>query len=474
MAKKKKKPSPKALVAFSDKSYILQDKARKLPISKCLINEGWGDDGLADIYVFRKHSNGNVTIGIYLVDLLCAGLKDTFYRFSQDEAFFEYTLKQTPVALEECSYELAHNIIYGGIAYAEEFGIEPHPDFRITQHLLEEDTDAIPLMELEFGKEGKALLMLRPDDPRGAYYKRQLQTYAAPGEYEIIEGPDLDMLHNPFDDEFAHPEAWTRQEWEDFIDETEPDQLYGFPEAMAMIYEKLIVLPKQAKEIRTTETKMQEMEISFDALDPSPTRMGAEEAKELVEVAKIINGPTFTQSTYQKVVERLKQGIARWPYNPVFYTQLIGAHDRIDNIELADQTIEELYARFPDYLFAKTHYADLLLAREELDKIPEVFNDQYTLAGLYPDRKTFHISELMEHGAIMCCYFVRKKDLQRAFIYGKLLREVGLELQNDMTLVALELLNDAIQEEVEPVFTKARQDHIYRQKLLSQLGYEHT
>jgi len=53
--------------------------------------------------------------------------------------------------LEECSYEEAHNIIYGAIEYAAEQGRKPHNSFMITKYMLEEDTDDIPLIEYEFG-----------------------------------------------------------------------------------------------------------------------------------------------------------------------------------------------------------------------------------------------------------------------------------------------------------------------------------
>ena len=53
--------------------------------------------------------------------------------------------------LEECSYEEAHNIIYGAIEYAAEQGRKQHSSFMITKYMLEEDTDDIPLIEYEFG-----------------------------------------------------------------------------------------------------------------------------------------------------------------------------------------------------------------------------------------------------------------------------------------------------------------------------------
>ncbi len=57
------------------------------------------------------------------------------------------------------TYDEAHNIIYGAIAYAEELGINPDKSFAITQYLLEEDTEDMPLIEYEFGKDDKPFLV---------------------------------------------------------------------------------------------------------------------------------------------------------------------------------------------------------------------------------------------------------------------------------------------------------------------------
>lgn len=68
-------------------------------------------------------------------------------------------LDRQPAGLRECSYDEAHNRIYGSIAFAEEAGIEPHKDFRLTQYMLEEDTDDIPLIDYVYGRDGKHFLV---------------------------------------------------------------------------------------------------------------------------------------------------------------------------------------------------------------------------------------------------------------------------------------------------------------------------
>lgn len=154
MAKKTSGQQP----AFSPVEYI-RTKARTLPIVKCYINESWQEDGLAYIMVVRQHKAGTYTVGKYLVDTFCLGVKDTGYYFSMLPFEFEDIMESMPVEFMEISYNEAHNIIYGAVAFAEELGIESHRDFRLTEYILEEDDEEIPLIEYDFGKDGEPFLI---------------------------------------------------------------------------------------------------------------------------------------------------------------------------------------------------------------------------------------------------------------------------------------------------------------------------
>jgi hypothetical protein len=149
MAKRKSPPQQQQL---SPKKYILT-RARSLPLYKCLINNNWKEAQMATIVVTRKHSNGNLTGGFYLVDMLALGVKDTQYHFNEKEADFFSRIDED--VFEEVSYPLAHNIIFGALAFADEHGFKPHKDFAITEYILEEDTDDIELIEMDFGIDGK-------------------------------------------------------------------------------------------------------------------------------------------------------------------------------------------------------------------------------------------------------------------------------------------------------------------------------
>lgn len=202
MAKKKQ---PKVVQMLSPEKYI-QQKARTLPIHKCFVNSDWQEDGLASLMVSRRHSNGHLTVGNYLIDLKCLGVKDVGYNFNISEPDFNNILRkmQSMMDVIEISYTLAHNIIYAGLEFAEEYGFKPHRDFtQVAQYILEEDTEDIELMDIECGKDGKPFYISGPYDTE--VQKRailaNLVKNAGPGNFNFIFGDDDETDDDETDDD---------------------------------------------------------------------------------------------------------------------------------------------------------------------------------------------------------------------------------------------------------------------------------
>jgi len=68
----------KVIQMLSPENYI-RKKARMLPIYECWLNNDWEVSGAASIIIARRHTNENITFYLYLVDLYCLGVKDSFY-----------------------------------------------------------------------------------------------------------------------------------------------------------------------------------------------------------------------------------------------------------------------------------------------------------------------------------------------------------------------------------------------------------
>ena len=147
MANKKKKPA-KPQPQMSPTKYITSGRARLLPIDECWISPDWKEAGLLTIVVARKHNTGNFTFGVYLLDRYCLGLKNTYALFSKKAFEYEEILDQMFEGhggdKEPIDYVLAHNMIYGAIAYAEDLGFKPEKDWAMSQFILEEDTEDDP------------------------------------------------------------------------------------------------------------------------------------------------------------------------------------------------------------------------------------------------------------------------------------------------------------------------------------------
>ncbi len=151
----KKKQSQKTL---SPKNY-LKERVRNLEIGKCFVTKEWQENGLANVIITRLHKGGTYTIGIYLVDTFCLGVKDASYRFSMDKLDYECFLENIAAKTEAITYNEAHNIIFAAIEFAAEGGIDPCADWEIAKYILEEDDDNVPLIDYEMGKDGKHFLV---------------------------------------------------------------------------------------------------------------------------------------------------------------------------------------------------------------------------------------------------------------------------------------------------------------------------
>jgi hypothetical protein len=164
---RKKRSIQEAFYASSPDPRLKVKAARGYPIFDCLINADWKDRGLATILLARKQPNGKVTFGCYLVDIYCLGLKNTFCNIDftparyRTEVVVECFQDQQPVS---CPPALAHQIVYGAIDYAAQFGFRPEKDFDRSQYVLDARDEVPAPDDLEFGHNGKPLFVAGPHD----------------------------------------------------------------------------------------------------------------------------------------------------------------------------------------------------------------------------------------------------------------------------------------------------------------------
>ena len=185
---------------------FLAEKANKLPIYKCYITSGWRENGEAQAIVARRRGNGKLCAASFLVDLWCTGVKDAYGDVNMTDEELNRIISYLP-EVEEIDYPTAHNIIYGAVEFAGEAGIEPADEYWKWQPVLAEDNDDVPLVDIEFGRDGKYVLM------------------AARGTREALLVPELIkrlgndfryVLGDPDQEDFDLPEDLSEEDWNKF------------------------------------------------------------------------------------------------------------------------------------------------------------------------------------------------------------------------------------------------------------------
>lgn len=189
---KKKDNNRNGQQPFSEKRYI-KERLRTVPIDKCYASPAWKQVGETNVVVTRKHKQGTYTVGYYLVDTYCIGVKDSFYRFNMDEDEYEEMLERMQEhdpSMEEVSYNEAHNLVWGAVAFAEEAGIKPDKSFELSQYVLEEDTDDVPLIEYDFGKDGEHFLVANNQFELSKYLPAMRKALGDDAKYMLRVDPD--------------------------------------------------------------------------------------------------------------------------------------------------------------------------------------------------------------------------------------------------------------------------------------------
>jgi hypothetical protein len=162
MAKKKKNKQQCGGQQHLSPERFIRERMRSVKIGKCYMSTNQDlDQGGGYVVVTREHTGGRISVAVYLVDIWCTGVHGCLYRLRIEDYELDDMLENFGrlAHLEEVSYEEAHNMVWGCVAYAEEAGIAPCKDFALAKYFLEDDTDDIPLIEYEYGKDGKYFLV---------------------------------------------------------------------------------------------------------------------------------------------------------------------------------------------------------------------------------------------------------------------------------------------------------------------------
>ncbi|MFN3998978.1 hypothetical protein [Algoriphagus sp.] len=480
MAKKKSKPQK---TTFNPITYLKTGNARKLPVYECLLPKDWEEIKKFPVIFARKHVNGNITFTSVLVDLLCTGAKDVLFFVNEPELLYREILKNYKDGLsldfEPVSYELIHNVIFESVAFAEDYGIAPHEDFRYAELILDEDSDDFPKLEVPLGEGGKAHLYLNFDDERAPYFERQILKYGEAGTYEIIRNdfdPFLDDYELDDEDEWDEDDeddiflescfAWDELDWEDFYDEENFDELtndiviYTLSRLPEYNYDEMIEEPIFAPFLEISHTEEPTSKFSFTK----------EEQKYMADVHEKLE---FSDLEFDEgdpeLLKMIDSGIKKFPKNRILYQYKWEYYQRSGDLPKSLEIALEMKEKFPDYLFGLSCHAQTLIEMGEVDSIPEAMNDFTKIQDFLPDREKFHVTELQSFYSPWIYYYSKTGQLRAASFLFNLLEDHFVLISYPLhDLVESALAAEAIKV-VEPFYKRVKAGEVSKEEFLDMM-----
>lgn len=160
-------------------------------------------------------------------------------------------------------------------------------------------------------------------------------------------------------------------------------------------------------------------EITFDRFSKRLTEVFSP-----VELKEYLTLYEISQENPSKAKELVEEFQKKHPHLPEVYNLLSYIYVRLRKIKKAENLTRENYKQNPNYLFAKINYADQCLRQNAPLKVLEIFEKKFQLAELYPERATFHYSEVVGFVCLMSLYHLKVGDKVRAKAYYLYAKEV--------------------------------------------------
>lgn len=440
----------KVIQMLSPENYI-RKKARTLPIYECLVRSDWQETKMTTVLVARNHTNGNITVCSYLVDLFCLGVKDSMYLFNVPVHKYEEFKERVNGEMEmtEVDYTLAHNIVYAGVEFAEEFGFKPHKDYEsVTKYMLEEDTEDIELIEIECGNDGKPLYMRGPfeDDAKARRIIAQLEKNAGPGKYDFVDvsedwdDDEFELDDDEFDDDVNEFSEIAFEEKRELflamspeIDNMDDDEGKRFINLVDSIVNDLVDVDQHNK---FYDEFLEEMNIEVDedeipdqllGIRPGDQPISNELKNRFLALYQLINENPELGNDELKLFQKEVIGV---PGVCFLELLLLQAEDS----PKYPQKIKEYARNYPHYSLIQILWAtEQVITEKNNKKIPGY---PFKLETFFPDRESIHPIE--QFYTLMLYAFVSgtEMDINKIEAFNSVFWEFDLPTEQEMLLMS--------------------------------------
>ncbi len=116
----------------------------------------------------------------------------------------------------------------------------------------------------------------------------------------------------------------------------------------------------------------------------------------------------------KKMIPKLIKLALKYPKVPQFKNHLSAVYKKLGNIEKSFETNKWLVTEHPNYLFGKLNLANEYIYKKEFNKVFEVLGENLDIHELYPERKEFHLDEIMSFYVTNIRYFLETGNEEQA------------------------------------------------------------
>jgi hypothetical protein len=163
-ARRQEKRSLLARRGSKDPTIRLQ-RVEKWPIVQAYVSTELWDEGIGYAVLARQEPEGEIIYASFLVDVLCLGVKDAFWRADTMEGFRELIQEMENIqSLRRINPACLAKIVLGAVDFAQSFGFSPHPDFRHASRLLEGIDPSTCRERYTFGEDGRPYYIQGPNE----------------------------------------------------------------------------------------------------------------------------------------------------------------------------------------------------------------------------------------------------------------------------------------------------------------------
>jgi hypothetical protein len=191
--------------------------AANAPIHECLVPDDIFERGLGQVLISRKLPNGNIAIGMFLLDVFCLGVKDAFARvltFNEYENLLNQLKENQDFHPVEPAY--ARKLVETAESFAKNIGFSPHPDYVGAKKIFGNIDITECQQDFTFGQEGKPMYINGPFESPNKIRKilETLTIKLGPDGFNFVFIPP-DFMEEDLEDEDLEDEDFEDEDFED-------------------------------------------------------------------------------------------------------------------------------------------------------------------------------------------------------------------------------------------------------------------